>query len=128
MKCNYKRNKPQIKGNDFKTITEEFKELFTLWLNASGINEDEFLECGMIKPFKIHKTEESNAIQVFLTFGGIPLGQPFISSTDKNIFMVDTTYMLLHIAGKLDKADGGDYFYNITREFAKNELLYKMEN
>ena len=62
-------------------------------------------------------------MQVYITCGGIPLGQPFISSSDKNknLFMVDTTYMLLYIARKLNKVDGSDYFYNIAREFAKNE-------
>jgi hypothetical protein len=123
MKCNVKNKQPKIQGQDLKLITEEYAKTFDLWLAASGISEEEFLRRGAVKPFKIHTSEKFGTMQIYITCGGVPLGQPFISSSDKKAFMVDTAYMLLYVAGKLDSADGGDYFSGIAREFAKTELM-----
>jgi len=118
MKFNYKPNLPQIRGGDLKEIAEEFTAMYYKWLDASGISENELLRFGALTPFEIHKSETNGVVQISLTCGGVPVGLPFISPTDdRDSFMIDTAYMLLYIANKLDGVSGGSYFYDTARTF-----------
>jgi hypothetical protein len=117
MKCNYKQKQYQINGNTLKKIVGEYRTLFHQWRVYSGISKSDFLQIGAMKPFEIHKMESNGVMQVFITCDCVPLGQPFVSSQDKQSFMVDTAYILLYIAKQLEGIDGGDYFDNIVKKF-----------
>jgi|GEM_PF-4273819 len=118
MKFNYKPDKPLIRGNDLKKIAAEYELIFNNWLNASDLSVSSFLSFGGLTPFEIHKSETNGVVQISLTCGGAPVGLPFISPAyDHDSFIIDTAYMLLYIANKLDGVSGGSYFYDTARAF-----------
>lgn len=132
MKCNYKSKLPKqqrkqhiIRTEDLRVFNAYFEKAFAEWRRFSGIGEDDYLKYGIIKPFKIKKTEDNGTVSVSLLCNGQLLGTPIISPHDiqDKHFNENTSFLLMHIAGWLDKADGGKYYRDIVKEFARTELL-----
>jgi len=129
MKCNYSqkhKKKHIIRSEDLKEVNDYIEESFIQWLEFSRVSKNEFLAKAVIQPFEIHKTENKNGISVALFFGGLPFGEPIITSPDTSQnrhFKEKTAYLLMHMAQKLDTVNGGDYFCKVVKDFAKNELL-----
>ncbi len=129
MKSNYNskpRKKHIFKTEYLRQLNGYFSESFERWLMMSGWTEKEFLlRCSNTILFEIKKTDNRGEIRVQMYFDGTEVGQPIISSPDEaqNVyFNENTAFLLMHIAEKLDKINGGNCFCNVVREFAKTEL------
>jgi len=128
MKYTYKRKRPHtITTNDLKEMNGYFEASFKAWLEISGISESEFLNHGKSKSLELCKTEKQNEIQVSIFIGGKEIGMPLITNPDgdNKYFKMNTAFLLMFMAQKLDEVYGGEYFQGIVSEFVKSELSVK---
>jgi hypothetical protein len=126
MKANYKK-RHIISGRDLKEINAYFADGYRQWLETSGVKEDEFLAKANSTDFKLLKSEFGNQISISLVFEGLPFGLPILSppGEQSKFCKENIAFLLMHIAQKLDKVKGGDYFGKTVQEFARKELLTK---
>ena len=136
MKCSYnsnvkQRNKCVIGSKDLKVLNDYIVESFNQWLFISGKTEAEFLSyVTKVLPFAIHRTDNYGTIYISLFCDGVPYGHPIRSSPifeENRHFNENTAFLLMHMAKKLDNVNGGNYFCEITKEFAKTKLLFNYE-
>ena len=129
MKCNYKskiKRRHTITTHDLKEMNDFFEESYHDWLRLSCISVGDFLNLANLKPFEIRMSGSLDSMSISLVFGGMVIGMPIIRNGEQDeYFKENTAFMLFTMAQKLDNVNGGDYFSNIARNFARTELLTK---